>query len=305
MKIFKYAILALTLLFATHKSAAQLTIDESLTGAEAAQLLSGSGVSISNVVVTAADSSWAYYTNTNTEMPNSNGLLLTTGKARNAIVENGVNGTGLPEIINQTECVNCEEFDNSFPGSPLLNNIYVGNTFDATTFQFDIQVQGDSLEFDFTFASEEYEEWVDSPFNDVFGFFISGPGGLNDVNIALIPGTTNAVSINSVNQLVNTQYYYDNRNPLGQNVQYDGFTVDLKAEIGDLIPCETYTLKLIVADRADRLYDSAVFIESINSNANSITTSTIGGTPYMIEGCNDGTITFIPDNVLPTDQVIE
>lgn len=305
MKIFKYTFLSVALLFATQKISAQLTIDESLTGNEAAQLLAGAGVNISNVIVTAADSSWAYYNNVNTELQDSEGLLLTTGKARNAIVQDGVNGTGLPDIINQTECLNCDEFDNAFPGSPLLNNIYVGNTFDATTFQFDIQVQGDSLEFGFTFASEEYEEWVDSPFNDVFGFFISGPGGLNDVNIALVPGTTDAVAINSVNQTVNTQYYYDNRNPLGQNIQYDGFTVDLKAEIGDLIPCETYTLKLIVADRADRLYDSAVFIETINSNYSDIVTSTTGGTPYMIEGCNDGTITFVPNEVLPVDQTIE
>ena len=304
-RIINHFLALLCFLFGIQITHAQLTLNHDLTGEEAAQLLTGSGIAISNVVVTAADSSWAYYNNSNTELSANEGLLLTTGKAINAIVENGVNGTGLPDIINQTECLNCDEFDNDFPGSALLNNIYPGNTFDATTFQFDVQVQGDSLDFAFTFASEEYEEWVDSPFNDVFGFFISGPGGLNDVNIALVPGTTEPVAINSVNQIVNTEYYYDNRNPLGQNIQYDGFTVDLRAQIGDLIPCETYTLKLIVADRADRLYDSAVFIEQINSNFSDIETATTGGTPYMIEGCNDGTITFIPDNVLPVDQVIE
>ena len=62
-------------------------------------------------------------------------------------------------------------------------------------FEFDIIPSGDSLKFNFVFGSEEYNEWVGSQYNDVFGFFISGPGitgdpGIgNDHNIALIPNT--------------------------------------------------------------------------------------------------------------------
>lgn len=304
MNLLNKTIASAVFLLASQLGFGQLTLDQSITPESAAQQLVGSGVAISNVNVSAADSSWAYYYNSNTELSSLEGLLLTTGKARNAVVENGVNGTGLPEIENQTTCLNCEEFDNGFPGSDLLNTVNDRTTFDATTFEFDVEIQGDSLSFDFTFASEEYEEWVGSSFNDVFGFFISGPGGFNDVNIALIPGTNQPVAINSVNNIFNTEYYYDNRNPLGQNIQYDGFTLGLKAEVGDLIPCETYTLKLIIADGTDRLYDSAVFIEKINSNFGDISTSTLGQTPYMIEGCNDGEITFIADEISNVDQEI-
>jgi len=304
MKQIKYILTLVVGLLVSINSNAQLTLDQDITPEQAAQQLVGTGVLIDNVNVTAADSSWAYYFNENTELDSPEGLLLTTGKARNAVVVDGINGTGLPELENQTECVNCEEFDNDFPGSELLNTVNDRTTFDATTFEFDVTVQGDSLLFDFTFASEEYEEWVGSQFNDVFGFFITGPGGFNDVNIALIPETNETVAINSVNNIVNTEYYYDNRNPLGQNIQYDGFTLGLQAKVGGLTPCETYTLKLIIADGTDRLYDSAVFIEQLSSNFSDIETSTEGGTPYMIEGCNDGTITFIPDEILPTDQEI-
>ncbi len=298
----KQFLFILAILCITVTSSAQLTLDQDITPQAAAQQLVGAGVAIDNVVVTAADSSWAYYYNSSTELPATEGLMLTTGKARNAVITDGVNGTGLPELQNQTICLNCDEFDNDFPGSALLNTVNDRNTFDATTFEFDVKVQGDSLSFDFTFASEEYEEWVGSSFNDVFGFFITGPGGFNDVNIALIPGTNEPVAINSVNNVFNSQYYYDNRNPLGQNVQYDGFTLGLKAEVGNLIPCETYTLKLIIADGTDRLYDSAVFIEKLSSNFSDIETATDGGTPYMIEGCNDGIVTFIADEVMNVDQ---
>ncbi|MFK7757580.1 MAG: choice-of-anchor L domain-containing protein [Flavobacteriales bacterium] len=304
MILFKNFSLLFTAILYTALGVAQLTLDQSITPEQAAQQLVGNGVSIENVNVTAADSSWAYYYNFNTELNATEGLLLTTGKASNAIVVNGENGTGLPIIVNQTECLNCAEFDNGFQGSDLLNTVNDRTTFDATAFEFDILVQGDSLTFDFTFASEEYEEWVGSSFNDVFGFFITGPGGFNDVNIALVPGTSEPVAINSVNNIFNAEYYYDNRNPLGQNIQYDGFTLGLQAEVGNLIPCETYTIKLIIADGTDRLYDSAVFVEKISSNAIGLETSTVGGLPYMIEGCNDGTITFLAEEISTDPQEV-
>lgn len=59
--------------------------------------------------------------------------------------------------------------------------------------EFDFTTTGGNLFFSFVFASEEYNEYVNSSFNDVFGFFVNG------VNIALVPGTSTPVAINSVN----------------------------------------------------------------------------------------------------------
>lgn len=298
----KLSLIALAL-FITGQLSAQLTVDFDLTPEEMAQNLVGEGVEIFNVSVTAADSSFAYYTSTGTELADGEGLLLTTGNAINAIGPN--DETGLPDI-DGFDCLNCDEYDNDFPGSELLTTANGGlTTFDATTFEFNIVPQGDSLSFDFTFASEEYLEWVGSSFNDVFGFFISGPNVGTDVNIALIPGTSDPVAINSVNHIDNTEFFFDNQNPLGLGVQYDGLTVDLNAAVGNLIPCEVYTLKLIIADGSDRLYDSAVFVNQIVSNPITVTTSTVGGTEFMVEGCNDGTVqfesTFVPDTDLEVD----
>ena len=294
--------LVITLLCSLHATA-QLTLDFGVTPEQAAQNLVGVGVEIFNVEVTAAPGSWSYYNAVGTELGTSEGILLTTGQASNALGPN--NSTGLP-TISGGNCLDCDLYDNGFPGSPLLTVANGGlTTWDATTFEFDVVPQGDSIHFDFTFASEEYLEWVGSSFNDVFGFFVTGPNVGVDVNVALIPGTSTAVAINSVNHLTNTQYFYNNQNPLGQFIEYDGFTVGIAAAIGDLIPCEVYHIKLIIADGSDRLYDSAVFVNTISSNPITITTSTVGGTEFMVEGCNDGTVefqsTFVPNNDLPVN----
>lgn len=49
------------------------------------------------------------------------------------------------------------------------------------------------------FASEEYPQWGNSPFNDVFAFWISGPGfgPAPGQHIALVPGTPIPVSIDN------------------------------------------------------------------------------------------------------------
>lgn len=265
---------------------AQLNVDVSLTPEQMVQNLVGTGVVISNVTVTACDSSYGYYQSAATEIGTSQGLLLTTGKALYAQGPNNSIGNC------STSAGTCDFFDNDCPGSVLLNQAQSRTTYDATQFEFDIVPQGDSLKFKYTFASEEYNEWVGSQFNDVFGFYISGPGIGTDVNIALIPTTGQIVSINTINALNNQAFYYNNQNPLGQFVQYDGFTRNLIAKVGGLFPCETYHLKLVIADGTDHVYDSGVFIQSIESNPVLVSTATSNGLDYMVEGCSDGSITF-------------
>ncbi len=59
------------------------------------------------------------------------------------------------------------------------------------------------ISFQYIWGSEEYYEYVDSPYNDVFAFF------LNNENIAKLSDGTN-VGINSVNNYTNSQLFISN-----------------------------------------------------------------------------------------------
>lgn len=185
---------------------------------------------------------------------------------------------------------------------------------DAVGVEFDFIPLDSFVTFRYVFASEEYCEFVGSIYNDVFGFFIRGPGiaggfSGNAANVALIPGTDDFVAINSVNHIQNSGYYIRNErpedsgecnipyqvSPFGQLIEYDGFTTQLTATLR-LSPCNTYHIRLVVADVADNYYDSAVFLEAgsfnlggqvaLGSGANVLP----GASVY--EGCDDGYFVF-------------
>lgn len=197
--------------------------------------------------------------------------------------------------------------------NPNINDIN-----DAAVLEFDFIPQGDSLRFDFVFASEEYLEFVNSV-NDVFGFFISGPGingpyGNNAINIALIPGTNQPVTIDDVNSTVNSAFYVINGDgftaPFNSNthfVQYDGFTVPMTARAQ--VQCgQPYHIKIAVGDASDAVWDSAVFLQagSFTSNAVQLTqqVETGGQDSTLYEGCGQSMIVLSrPGDVSGTASV--
>ena len=200
---------------------AQLSVAPQSDLQQLAAAITGSGVTISDPVITCHAQGFGEYAYSGTGMDLTEGIILTSGRITDALGPN--NNAG-----------NTNSFQQYTPGDTLLNNVTGRNTRDACKFEFDIIPTGDSLRFEFTFGSEEYNEWVGSQFNDVFGFFISGPGISGDPgagadhNIALIPGTGTPVTINNVNNGSNSAFYNDNAG--GSETQYDEYTVGLAAE---------------------------------------------------------------------------
>ena len=180
-------------------------------------------------------------------------------------------------------------------------------TYDAITLEFDFNVQSDFIQFNYIFASEEYPEYAppqSSSYNDVFAFFISGPGITGEENIALIPNTTTAVAINNINAITNTQYYVDNTG--GTDVSFDAFTTMLTARRDGLTPCSTYHLKLVIADAGDRKYNSAVLLQenSLVQGVVEVNTQTINSDAIALEGCIEASFTFSLDQASATDKTI-
>ncbi len=191
---------------------------------------------------------------------------------------------------------------------PDLGLIAGGPLFNVSGIEFDFKPTISTINFNYVFASEEYCEFAppnNSNFNDVFGFFISGPGisggfSSNGQDIAIIPGTGIFVSINNINPVTNSGYFVPNQTNCGgttnmNDIQYDGWTLIMNA-IANVIPCETYHIRLVIGDVGDGNFDSAVFLEAGSFNAGGTATgeafAATTGTNIVYESCNDGTIIF-------------
>jgi hypothetical protein len=219
----------------------------STTPLQLAQMLAGPGVTVSNVTFVGANVAGGSFTGGLADgLGIGSGVILSSGDIALATGPNTNDGvTG----------------NNSTPGDANLNTI-VGaghTTFDAAVLEFDFVPATSNVSFRYVFASEEYNEFVGA-FNDVFAFFIDGQ------NVALIPSTSTAVSINTVNLTSNASFYRNNDpsdlgTPTPFGTQFDGFTVVLTAS-ATLTPNVSHHIKLVIADTDDEILDSAVFLET-------------------------------------------
>jgi gliding motility-associated-like protein len=280
-------------------SDAQINIAPSQTAAALAQKLAGEGVNISNATLTCPAVANGLFHVVSSNLGLDSGIVLTTGRAVTESSNYGVNG--LSAYLAST--------DNGAAGDAMLNVLAGQSTVDACDLEFDVIPHGDSLKFQYVFSSEEYKNAVCGPYNDAFAFFISGPGISGSDNMALVPGTSIPVTINSINDgipgitgdIINcthmgagspfTSYYVDNST--GASLTHEGFTSILQATHA-VISCSTYHLKIVIADAGDPLYDSGVFLEagSLHTDQYSVAAWSLFATDtasaFCIKGCLPG-----------------
>lgn len=264
---------------------AQLVVDAGYSPQQLVEdVLVGQGVEVSNFSFSGNADARGYFDGSNSNIGLSEGIIISTGRASDAP---GPNGTPLSDYGT--------EFGGN--GDFTLTNISGSPTFDAAILEFDFVPSSDTVQFKYVFASNEYMLYVGAQVNDAFAFLISGPGIVGEQNVALIPGTGTPVTIDNVNANVNAQYYIDNENPPGATVEYNGWTQPFTA-IAILEPCETYHIRLAIADGGDEQFDSAVFLEagsftspSISINAES-SYSASSTALQLVEGCSSLTLSF-------------
>jgi len=260
-------------LFLVVPSQAQVRIDTSYTAETLVkQILIGNGVLVGPVSYRGPKHALAHFSDPGFNIHLEEGIVLTTGNAFFVKGPNRVHDRG---------------WASGTSGDPDLDRISAGQTHDAAILEFDFVTSSEYLSFNFTFGSEEYLEYVGSKYNDVFGFFIDGPG-LDHVNLAVLPKTGEPVTVNNINHKKNRRYYHDNgfqntshpyiwdnrrKKPVRNKrygkaakespyqVQYDGFTQVLEARCS-VVPNEVYHIKLAIADVADYILDSGVFLEA-------------------------------------------
>ncbi len=249
------------------------------TAQELADKIAGPGLTISNPIIRRGNTSQTARFDNGTADANlavDSGILLTTMSADEAFSSNDSGSF----TINNTDIT---------PDSDLtaIDNRAL---YDTVVFEFDVVLDDNTrlLLVNYQFASEEYNEYVGSIFNDAFGFFISG-GDLNGTtyNIARVrnpnafvtinnltnfpPVTVNNVnngspganSTNEPSDYTNAIYFIDNEGKTDPDVEFDGLTVGLNATLDNLTPGITYHFKMALADVGDSALDTGVFINTI------------------------------------------
>ena len=175
------------------------------------------------------------------------GILLTSGTVATALGPNDDSGAGE---------------DNGRPGDAQLDGLIPGGaTQDASVLTIHFTPTGNQVRFSYVFASEEYNEFVGSQYNDVFAFFVGG------TNYAVLPGTNTPVAINNVNcgssidpfePPSNCSFFIDNTSG-ALNTQMDGMTTVLTFT-APVNPGVQNTMRLAIADVSDGILDSGVFL---------------------------------------------
>ncbi len=292
-------------------TAAQLVVTNTQTPAQLVQnVLLGGGVTASNFTFNGLPANTVHpqageFDGTSSNVGLAAGMIMGSGDVTFAIGPNNI-GSGSAGGGN---------FGFNDPDLDQLSGV---PTHDAAILEFDFIPTGDSLKFNYVFGSEEYDEYVCGTVNDVFGFFLSGPGITgpftnNAINIALVPGTQVPVSINTVNNgtvgtngiasncaaldpnwMNNNIYYSSNAN--GTTVQYDGMTVVLTAR-AEVVCGQTYHIKIAIADGGDTAFDSGVFLEagsfvSTGQVIPDLVSGVLVNDSTMLEGCGLVDFTF-------------
>ncbi len=266
-------------------------------------VLLGGGVSANNVTYQGDPIQVGFINAINSNLGIDSGIVLSTGD----IIDLDPNFFGFGNIPSSTNSdPDLLNVANSVP--PLINQPFnVTGIFDVATLEFDFIPNSDTLSFNYVFGSDEYLTWINSEYNDVFGFFISGPGisgpyaspsGFpnGSINIANVPNSTPPlpITISSVNNLLNSQYYIDNQSTFPQTISCNGFTTSFTATT--LVQCgEIYHIRLALADGSDANLDSWVFLEagSFSSNGSVSVSSGIANSDTLLyEGCNAAYFTF-------------
>jgi hypothetical protein len=262
--LFACTFIALLAILPMKKVMAQLSVSPNKTASELANALVGTlgGVTIVGTpTLTCPGNANGTFSTASSPLAISGGILLTSGSAGNAA----------SDANSPLSSVN-----NGAAGDATLTSLSGFPTNDACVLEFDFTSDGDAIQFDYQFASEEYTSYTCTQFNDVFGFFISGNEYGTPTNLALVPNTSIPVAINSINGGSPTgagviancnnmgpgspfpQYFISNT---GANPPvYDGLTTVLTAA-ASVTPCSTYHLKLAIADASDFILDSGVFLE--------------------------------------------
>lgn len=220
---------------------------------------------VSNVVVypnlpaTNPNRSWGYFNKAAvTNFPFADGIVLMSGYAThagNAAIGNNSDQLGSGGDADLAQAI-------GIPNSDLR---------DATYIEFDFVPTATQMKFNYFMASEEYTTTFPCSFADGFALLLKAQGAANYTNLAVLPAGGGPVSVTNIRPStmngggtlscgpMNPTYFAGYNNPR-TGLNFNGRTIPLTA-MATVIPGQTYHIKMVISDKGDQSYDSAVFIE--------------------------------------------
>ncbi|HZJ48918.1 MAG TPA: choice-of-anchor L domain-containing protein, partial [Acidimicrobiia bacterium] len=180
-------------------------VTSSDTAENVVAVLVGTGITFENINYVGAEDAIGQFSGGTGIIGFESGVILGSGNINNVVGPN--------EVDDDTTA-------HGEPGDADLDAIVDGGTQDAAVLTFDFVPSGNTVQFEYVFASEEYNEFVGSQFNDVFAFFINGS------NCATVEGAR--VSVNTINGESNSSFYRNNDLQDGGgsiDTEMDGLTV--------------------------------------------------------------------------------
>ncbi|WP_116787554.1 choice-of-anchor J domain-containing protein [Flavobacterium psychrotrophum] len=227
----------------------------------------------------------AYFNKNGADFPFERGIILSTGKATNA--------TGPKTTIQSaTYMQTTSPYGTLWLGDQDLFNYITAtgtsqgltNFYNATSIEFDFMAYGTEMSFDFLFASEDYGLFQCN-WGDAFAFFLTDEAGATR-NLAVIPGTDTPVSVTTIRD---SKYNYPDATCASDNEEsfdklYDGYKgVSRYAASANFMgntkpltvrsavnPGEHYHIKMVIAEKNDGNYDSAIFLDGDSFNVGRI-----------------------------------
>jgi len=202
------------------------------------------------------DQSYGYFDATGTSFPFESGIVLSTGRL--------INVPGPNDSLSDDDAAN---WAGDIDLETALNE---NQTYNATILEFDFTAVASQVSFRYLFASEEYQEnnANSCEYSDLFGFLIRPTTSQNQYeNIALVPDTTIPVKVTTVTPGVpgscppQNEIYFGSYNGTNSPINFNGQTAVLTAT-ANVVPNQSYHVKLVIADEQNYRYDSAVFLEA-------------------------------------------
>lgn len=307
----RHFILTLFLLTINSLVYCQITISTGvLTPAQYVDNLVGPGITVSNISYTGTTQQIATFGGTS-NIGFGSGVVISSGATTELVgpASNSTNGQ-----TNVSGISNADLLSVANTAATAVGIGPISSTTDVAILEFDFVPISNLVSFNFVFSSDEYLSFVNTSFNDVFGFFVAGPGisgpyaapaGFpnGSTNLALVPNTTTPITISTVHPNLNSQYYIDNAG--GTSHALNGFTTPIPITFS--VQCgQTYHFKFAVADCQDNYLSTAVFFEdgSFLSPPVNITSQTANGSDTIPEACVGADFLFIRSSCVSSDSLV-